>query len=140
MGQNGQRKTNHLSGAQRVCHEHFEESCFEAELQTRLGFRRFKHPKPGAVPTVFNFDPTTREKRKGPEVLKKDGNICYIKLLEDNFSLKGTIKMAKKGREIKVHFTFVMDKFASAKPLNLLIIYSIPSTSESYNSSFWLFV
>ena len=48
--------------------------------------------------------------------------------------------MAEKGREIKVHFTFVMDKFASAKPLNLLIIYYIPSTSESYNSSFWLFV
>ena len=46
--------------------------------------------------------------------------------------------MAKKGREIKVHvhLTFVMDKFASAKPLNLRIIYSIPSTSESYNSSF----
>ena len=43
--------------------------------------------------------------------------------------------MAKKGREIKVHLTFVMDKFASAKP-NLWIIYSIPSTSESYNSSF----
>ena len=42
--------------------------------------------------------------------------------------------MAKKGREIKVHLTFVMDKFASAKPLNLRIIYSIPSTSESYNS------
>ena len=34
--------------------------------------------------------------------------------------------MAKKGREIKVHFTFVMDKFDSAGPLNLLIIYSIP--------------
>ena len=33
--------------------------------------------------------------------------------------------MAKKGREIKVHFTFVMEKFASARPLNLLIIYSI---------------
>ena len=43
--------------------------------------------------------------------------------------------MAKKGREIKVHLTFVMDKFASANPLYLLIIYSIPSTSESYNSS-----
>ena len=41
--------------------------------------------------------------------------------------------MAKKGRERKVHFIFVIDKFASAKPLNLLIIYSIPSTSESYN-------
>ena len=47
-----------FSGAQRVCHEHFEESCFEAELQTRLGFKRFKHPKPGAVPTTFNFSPT----------------------------------------------------------------------------------
>ena len=33
--------------------------------------------------------------------------------------------MTKKGREIKVHFTFVMDKFTSARPLNLLIIYDI---------------
>ena len=40
---------------------------------------------------------STREKRKGPEVLKKEGNICYIKLLEDNFSLKGTIKWLRKG-------------------------------------------
>ena len=47
--------------------------------------------------------------------------------------------MAKKGREIKVHFTFVMEKFASGRPLNLLIIYSIFRTSGSYNS-FWLFV
>ena len=44
--------------------------------------------------------------------------------------------MARKGSGIKIHLTFVMDKFASAKPLNLLIIYSIPLTSESYNSSF----
>ena len=43
---------------QSVCHEHLEESCLEAELQTKLGFGRFKHPKPGAVPTIFNFDPT----------------------------------------------------------------------------------
>ena len=48
--------------------------------------------------------------------------------------------MAKEGRETKVHFTFVLDKFASARPFKLLIIYSIPSTSGSYNSSFWLFV
>ena len=118
----------------------------EAELQTKLGFRRFKHPKPGAVPKYSILIPhrapcSTREKRKGPEVLKKEGNICYIKLLEDGqFLLKGYNTMAEKGREIKVHFTFVMNKFAYAKPLNLLIIYSIPSTSESYNSSFWLFV
>ena len=50
-----------FSGDQRVCHEHFEESCSEAELQTRLGFRRFKRLKPGAVPT----------ERKGPEAHKK---------------------------------------------------------------------
>ena len=48
--------------------------------------------------------------------------------------------MAKKGREIKVHFTFVLDKFASVRPLSLWIIHSIPSTSGSYNSSFWSFV
>ena len=33
--------------------------------------------------------------------------------------------MAKKGREIKVHLTSVMDTFASARPFNLLIIHSI---------------
>ena len=65
-----------------------EESCFEAELQTKLGFRRFKHPKPGEVPTIFNFD---------LKVIKKGGNICCIKLFEDNFSLKGTIKWLRKG-------------------------------------------
>ena len=32
--------------------------------------------------------------------------------------------MAEKGREIKVH-TFVMDTLVSARPFNLLIIYSI---------------
>ena len=42
--------------------------------------------------------------------------------------------MAKKRREIKVHFTFVMDKSASARPLNLMIIYSISLTSGSYKS------
>ena len=45
--------------------------------------------------------------------------------------------MAQKGREIKVHFTFVMDNFVSARPINLLIICSISCTSGSYNSSFW---
>ena len=33
--------------------------------------------------------------------------------------------MAKKGKKIKVHLTFVMDMLASARPFNLLIIYSI---------------
>ena len=28
---------------------------------------------------------------------KKGGNICYIKLFEDNFSLKGTIQCLRKG-------------------------------------------
>ena len=47
-----------LESLWRVCHEHFGETCLEAELQTRLGFWRFKQPKPGAVPTIFIFDRT----------------------------------------------------------------------------------
>ena len=39
--------------------------------------------------------------------------------------------MSNKGREIKVHFIFVLDLFPSARPPNLCIIYSIPP-SESY--------
>ena len=61
-------KNYSFSGAQRVCHEHFEKSCFEAELQTRLGIRRFEQPKLGAVHTIFNFDPTkshVQQARKG---------------------------------------------------------------------------
>ena len=38
--------------------KHFEESCFETELQERLGFRICKHLKPDAVPTIFSFKPT----------------------------------------------------------------------------------
>ena len=48
--------------------------------------------------------------------------------------------MSNKGKEIKVHFTFVLDLFASARPPTLCIIYSIPPTSESDYSSFWLFL
>ena len=53
-------KNYSFSVAQRVCHEHFEESCFEAGLQTRLGFRRSKRLKPGAAPTAFNIITTQR--------------------------------------------------------------------------------
>ena len=117
----------------------------EAELQTKLGFRRFKHPKPGAVPTIFNSDPTqsamfNKREKKGSRSAQKRRQYLLHQIVGRQFLFKGYNKMAEKGREIKVHFTFVMDKFASAKPLNLLIIYYIPSTSESYNSSFWLFV
>ena len=51
-------KNYSFSGAQRVCHEHFEEYFFEAELQTRHGFRRFKRPEPLAVPTIYHLNPT----------------------------------------------------------------------------------
>ena len=78
--------------------------------------------------------------KKGSRSAQKRRQYLLHQIVVRQFLFKGYNKMAKKGREIKVHFTFVMDKFASAKPLNLLIIYSIPSTSESYNSSFWLFV
>ena len=103
LGQNGQWKTNHLSGAQRVCHEHFEESCFEDELQTRLGFRWFKHPKPGAVLTISNFDPTQshvqqdRKERVQKCSKKKATSVTSSCWQTINFSLKGTIKWLRKG-------------------------------------------
>ena len=94
-------KNYSFSGAQRVCHEHFEESCFEAELQTRLGFRRFKRLKPGAASTAFNINTTQshiqQERKERAQIAQKEGQICYIKLLDDNFSLEGTIQWLRKG-------------------------------------------
>ena len=84
---------------------------------------------------IFN-----KGEKKGSRSAQKRRQYLLHQVVGRQFLFEGYNKMAKKGREIKVHFTFVMDKFASAKPLVLLIIYSIPSTSESYNSSFWLFV
>ena len=80
----------------------------------------------------------SKKEKKGPRSARKESKICVSNLLEDNFKLLEDNEIAKKGKEMKVHFMFVMNKFASARPLNLLIIYSIPSTSGSYNSSFWL--
>ena len=83
-----------------------------------------------------------KREKKGPRSAQNKCKICYIQLLdmEDISLFSGYNKMSNKGREIKVHFTFVLDLFASARPPNLCIIYSIPPTSESYYSSFWLFV
>ena len=68
IGTGWTEKNYSFRGAQRVCHEHFEESsCFEAELQTGLGFRRFKRLKPVAAPTTFNINTTRshiQQKRK----------------------------------------------------------------------------
>ena len=128
----------------KVCREHFEESCFEAELHTRLGFRICKRLKPDAVPKIFHFNPTQshvqQERKKGPRSTQKRKKDLLHQVVGRQFLFRGYNKIAKKWREIKVHFTFVMDKFASARPLNLLIIYSISSTSGSYNSSFWLYL
>ena len=68
-------KNYSFSEAQRVCHEHFEESCFEAELQTRLGFRRFKRLKPGAASTAFNINTTQshiqQERKERAQIAQK---------------------------------------------------------------------
>ena len=69
-----------------------------------------------------------REKKRSRSAQKRR-QYLFHQIVGGRFFFKGYNKMAKKGREIKVHLTFVMDKFASAKPLNLLIIHSIPSTS-----------
>ena len=39
-------KNYSFDNAKKVCHKHFEESCFETELQERLGFRIRKCLKP----------------------------------------------------------------------------------------------
>ena len=81
-----------------------------------------------------------KREKKGPISAQKRRQDLLHQVVGRQFLFRGYNKMVKKGREIKVHFTFVMDRFASARPLSLLIIYSIPSTSESYNSSFCLCV
>ena len=80
-----------------------------------------------------------KKEKKGPRSAQKR-QVLIHQVVEDNFSLEGTLKMTQKGKEIKVHFPFVMDNFVSARPLNVLIICSISCTSGSHNSSFWLFV
>ena len=67
-----------------------------------------------------------KREKKGSRSAQKRRQYLLHQIVGRQFLFKGYNKMAKKGREIKVHLTFVMDKFASAKPLNLLIIHSIP--------------
>ena len=96
-------KNYSLSGAQRVCHEHFVESCFEAEI--RLGFR-FKHPKPGVMPTIFNFNSTQshvqQERNERAQKRTKRRQDLLNQVVRRQFIFRGYNKMAKKGREIKV--------------------------------------
>ena len=68
----------------KVCHEHFEESCFEVELKTRLGFRICIRMKPDAVPTIFHFNPTQshaqqeRKERAQKRKKKKERSVTPI--------------------------------------------------------------
>ena len=77
---------------------------------------------------------SNKRKKKGPRSTQDRRQDLLHQVVGRQFLFRGYNKMAKKGREIQVHFTFVMDKFASARPLNLLIIYSVSCTSGSYNS------
>ena len=80
-------KNYSFSGAKRVCHEHFEESCFEAELQTKLGFRRLKRLKPGSAPTSFNINTTQshiqqerkeRAQKRTKKKARSDTSSCWM--------------------------------------------------------------
>ena len=115
----------------------FEESCFEAELQKKLDLGGLNTQDLAQclqysilIPHRAMFN---KREKKGSRSAQKRWQYLLHQIVGRQFFFKGCNKMAKKGREIKVHFIFVINKFASAKPLNLLIIYSIPSTSESYN-------
>ena len=87
-----------FSGAQRVCNEHFEESCFEAELKTRLGFRRFKRPKHGAAPTTFSFNTTQshvkQEKKERAQKHTKRRQDLLHQVVGRQFLFRGYNKMA----------------------------------------------
>ena len=139
-------KNYSFDNAKKVCHEHFEESCFETELQERLGFRIRKRLKHDAVPTIFSFKPTQshgqqerkeRAQKRTKTTVRSVTSSCWT--WKTFLYLEGTIKCLTNG-ERKVHFTFVLDLFASARPPHLCIIYSIPPTSDSYYSSFSLSV
>ena len=47
-----------FNGSQDICHQHFEESCFEAKLQTRFEFKKRRQLKPNGMPTIFCRNPT----------------------------------------------------------------------------------
>ena len=88
-------KNYSFSGAQRVCHEHFE-------LQTRLGFRRFKRLKPGAAPTAFDINTTEshiqqERKERAQKRTKKilDAATCATNLTSSSFKMAAPRCMAK---------------------------------------------
>ena len=69
-----------------------------------------------------------KRERKGPKGAQKEGKIYYVKFLKEiQISLRGYNTTAKKGREIKVCFTFDMAEFSPARSVDF--INSIPSTS-----------
>ena len=97
-------KNYYFDNAKKGCHEHFEESCFETELQERLGFGIRKHLKPDAVPTIFSFKPTqshSQQKRKERTQKRTTTNVrsvtssCWI--WKTFLYLEGTIKCLTKG-------------------------------------------
>ena len=97
-------KNYSFDNAKKVCHEHFEESCFETELQERLGFRIRKHLKPDAVPTIFSFKPTQshvqqeRKERAQKRTKTTVRSITSSCLTWKTFLyLEGTIKCLTKG-------------------------------------------
>ena len=58
-----------------------------------------------------------KKEKKGPTSAQKIRQYLLHKVVGRQFLFREYNTMAKKGREINVHFTFVMDKFASARPL-----------------------
>ena len=90
-------KNYSFDNAKKVCHEHFEESCLETELQERLRFRIHKHLKPDAVPTIFSSRPTRhgqqerreRAQKRTKTIVRSVTSSCWT--LKTFLYLEGTI-------------------------------------------------
>ena len=97
-------KNYSFDNAKKVGHEHFEESCFETELQERLGFTIRKHLKPDAVPTIFSFKPSQslvqqerkeRAQKRTKTTVRSVSSSCWT--WKTFLYLEGTIKCLTKG-------------------------------------------
>ena len=108
-------KNYSFSGAKRVCHEHFEEFCFDYKQDLDLGGLNTRNIVQCIQYLILSLHTAMFNKRekKGPGSAQKRSQDMLHTVVGRQFLFRGYNKMAMQGREIKVQFTFVMDKFVS---------------------------
>ena len=101
LGQDGQWRTTHLVEPKEfvmnilrnlVLRLNYKQDLDLGDLNAWNLVQRLQHLILIPHRAIFN-----KREKKGPRSHKKEGQICYIKLLDDNFSLEGTIQWLRKG-------------------------------------------